>query len=216
MEKLEMATAHGEGLWGNQKYRVRLETERRDYTDSSGEVRKTLLSYLFTFECSSPLIRDRRIFASEEKRRIFLGQSFTELRLEEIPEGLRRWEKVPSPLQSIVGCALTEVEFVTYYLQLKFPPYRFSIYNWPVLVSGGETKRLTDEGYREMLQTFVGRRISRIEEYIDRGLTLEFGDGSSISVAIKVDSNYSCPEVAEVSGPKLNCYVWQINDPPFG
>jgi len=211
-----MATARGEGVWGNETWQVILKTESCDYTDSSGDIYKTLLKYLFTFECPSRLIRDRRIFASEEKRRIFLGQSFTELHLEEIPEGLRRWEKVPSKFQPIVGCALTEVEFVMDYLQLKFPPYRFSIYNWPVLILGGETKRVTDEGYREMLQSFVGRRIARIEEYIDRGLTLEFGDGSSISVAIKVGSDYPCPEVAEVSGPNLNCYVWQINDPPFG
>jgi hypothetical protein len=213
MEKLAMATARGEGVWGNQTYQVVLKTERREYGDSSSELHKTVLRYLFTF--ASSLIEDRRIFTSDEKRRIFLKESFTELRLEEIPEPARKWEEVPSPLQPIVGRELTEVQFVLDYLRLGFPPYWFSIYNWPVLVSGGKIKRAVDDSYREILQSFVGRRISRLDEYLDKGLTLEFTDGSSISVPIKVGPDFHGPEVAEASGPKLSCYVWQANQPPF-
>jgi len=35
-----------------------------------------------------------------------------------------------------------------------------------------------------MLQHFIGRRVTRFEECLDKGLTLEFDGGSSISVPV--------------------------------
>lgn len=209
-----MPTALGEGIWGNQTYRVTLKTQSRRYIDSSGNVRKTLLNYLFTFESSARPVKDSRIFASPEKRRAFLAESFTELSLSEIPEPVRKWERVPSPIQPVVGRSLGAVTSVMDYLQLDFPPYGFYAYNWPVLSAAGKIKREADEGYRDMLQDFIGNRVSRFEEYLDKGLTLEFADRSSISIPVKVAPDYGCPEVAQFWGPNI-CYFWQANEPPF-
>lgn len=210
-----MPTARGDGVWGNQAYRVILTTRSRRYTSSSGNVGKTLTDYVFTFESSSGSINDRRIFASPEKRTAFLAASFTELSLREIPGSLRKWAKVPSPVESVVGRVLMGVSYIMDYLALELPPCGFYVYNWPVLFSRGKTKCVADEGYREMLQDFIGRRVTRFEEYLDKGLTLEFDGGSSISVPVRVASDDECPEVAQFCGPNAPFCFWQANEEPF-
>src|SRR5271170_2179656 len=129
MEEVELITSKGEGIWGNQKYQVVLMTRVRTYHDSLRQSEKQVSSYGFTFESTS--ISDARIFPSEEKRRLFMAQSFTELITEEIPESDRRRTKLTSPVHAIEGHKLTAVNFVMDYLELEIPPYKFLVYNWP-------------------------------------------------------------------------------------
>ena len=213
MEEVEVVTAQGEGVWGNQKYRVALKTRIQTYHDSLGNSEKQVLKYLFTF--NSPSISDGRFFPSEEKRRSFMAQSFTELTTEEVPESARKWTKLTSEVESVIGHKLTAVTFIMDYLQLEIPPYGFFVYNWPNLDVGGKLTRFSDKGYRDALLTFVGKQVSRFDEYLDRGLTLEFHDGSSLSVPIKVGADFLSPEVAEFWGPNVSGFMWQANEPPF-
>jgi hypothetical protein len=215
MDQIEAVTAKGEGMWGTQKYQVALKTKVLTYHDSLSQFSRKVLSYSFTFGGSSGSIPDSRSFPTEEKRRLFLARSFTELRLEEIPESNQQWKRLTSPLQSVVGCKLTAVSFVMDYLQLEFPPYGFLIYNWPVLSIDGRTVRFAEEGYRDCLRSFAGKQVSRVDEYLDKGLALEFLDGSSISVPLKVGADFSSPEVAEFSGPNINGFIWQAGEEPF-
>ena len=110
---------------------------------------------------------------------------------------------------------MSAVTFVEDYFQLELSPYKFNIFNWPYLSVGGEILRFSDDAYRAALCAFAGKVVSGFDEYLDRGLTIEFSDGSSISVPVKVDANFLCPEVAELWGSNVNCYSWQANEEPF-
>jgi hypothetical protein len=213
MEEVELITAKGEGVWGNQKYQVALTTRIRTYHDSLHKFEKRVSSYRFTFR--SPSISDRRIFPSEEKRRLFMAQSFTELMTEEITESAQRWEKLTSPVRAVEGHKLTAVIFVMGYLELEIPPHKFRAYNWPLLYVDGKTIRSSDAGYQETLRTFADKQVSRFDEYLDKGITLEFEHGSSLGVPVKVSADFRCPEVAEFWGPGVSGYIWQANVPPF-
>lgn len=177
MEEVEIVTAKGEGIWGTQKYQVALRTRVRTYHDSLNQSCRKLQSYSFTFDAPSVSISDSRSFQTEEKRRLFMADSFTELFMEEIPEAKQQWKKVISPVQSVLGRKLTAVSFVMDYLELEFPPYRFLIYNWPNLSVDGRTFRPAEEGYRDCLPAFVGKLLSGADEYLDKGLALEFSIG---------------------------------------
>ena len=131
MEEVELITAKGEGVWGNQKYRVVLKTRVRTYHDSLRKFEKQVSRHLFTFD--SPSISDWRFFPSEEKRRLFFAESFTELNTKEIPESARQWKELTSPVRAVEGNKLTAVTFHMDHLQLEIPPHRFRIYNWPHL-----------------------------------------------------------------------------------
>jgi hypothetical protein len=213
MEEVEAVTAKGEGVWGNQKYRLTLKTRIQTYHDSLAKFEKQISKYSFTFQSDS--IADSRFFWSEEERRAFLAQSFTELRTAEIAEPARQWTKLTSKVESVVGCKLTAVAFVMDYLQLDLPPYGFFVYNWPLLYVDAKCTQFSDEDYRKVLHTFVGKQVSRFDEYLDKGITLEFDDGSSLGVPLKVGADFSSPEVAEFWGPGVNGYVWQTGEPPF-
>jgi hypothetical protein len=213
MEGVELITAKGEGVWGNQKYRVVLMTRVRTYHDSLHQSERQVSSYRFTF--ASPRISDRRFFPSEEKRRLFMAQSFTELITEEIPESARRWTKLTSPVHAIEGHKLTAVIFVMDHLELDIPPHKFRVYNWPHLYIDGKTIRSSDGAYRNTLRAFADKQVSRFDEYLDKGITLELDDGSSLGVPVKVSADFSSPEVAEFWGPGVSAYIWDAGEPPF-
>jgi hypothetical protein len=88
MEEVELVTAQGEGVWGNQKYQLTLKTRVRTNHDSLRKSEKHVSRYLFIF--ASPRISDLRFFPSQEKRRLFMAESFTELISEEVPQEARR------------------------------------------------------------------------------------------------------------------------------
>lgn len=190
-----------------------VKTLRCTYYDSLGKSNRRLVSYFFTFDS------DRRSFASEEQRRSFMARSFSELRLDEIPENKRQWNRTISPLervcQALVGRRLSAVSFVMDYLQLDFPPYGFYVYNWPRLLLERRILGVEDHGYRDVLQELIGKKVSSVDDYLDTGLTIDFADGARLAVPIKVGDDFPCPEVAEFHGPGFSGMVWQANEPPF-
>jgi hypothetical protein len=210
MEQLEVITAIGEGVWGNHKYQVALKTRACTYHDALHQSTRKVLRYLFSFGPSIS-ISDSRSFRTEEKRRVFMAESFSALSMSEIAESNRQWKQLTSPLQSVVDHKLTTVSFVEDYLQLDFSPYRFLVYNWPDISMDGKTLQLSDQGYSDSLLSFVGKQVSGFDEYLDKGLVIGFSDGSSISVPLRVSAEFPSPEVAGLSGPNINAFIWPAN-----
>jgi len=161
MERLEVITAKGEGIWGNQKFQVAQKTQVRAYYDSLHLSTSKVLRYLFTFG-SSISNSDRHFLCSDEERRKFVAQPFVELSLDEIPDSNRKWNVVFSPWEDC--------------LQLEFSPYGFFVYNWPNIFANGRTLQFSDQGYRGCLLAFIGKQPSGFDEYLDKGLVLLFSN----------------------------------------
>src|ERR1051326_7902117 len=76
MDRSEVITSEGQGVWGA-RYELRLLTSVCTYSDSSRQTNKALQSYVVEFGPKSQA--DRRSFKSDEARRLFLEQSFSDL-----------------------------------------------------------------------------------------------------------------------------------------
>jgi len=86
MDESEVITSEGKGVWGA-RYELRLLTSVRTYSDSVRQANKTVQRYVVEFGPKSQA--DRRLFVSDDARRAFLEQSFSDLVLTEIPESKR-------------------------------------------------------------------------------------------------------------------------------
>lgn len=199
-------------MWGGTDYEVRLLTASRTYFDAAREESRTVVRFGLAFQSVS--YSDERWFASEELRQVFLGESFSNLVLEEIPGSQRESEEVVSPLQCVKGEYLSSVTFVMDYVQLDFCGYRFNMYDWPLVTSNGKPLGHTDTGYRDLLCSFIGRPLKDTDEFLDKGLTLDFGDGC-INLPLKVPRDFPSPEVAEFTAPKSGWVIWLAGEPPF-
>src|SRR5271163_1032145 len=143
MEKSEVITSEGEGVWGA-RYELRLLTSVCTYSDSVRQANKNVQDYVLEFGPKSQA--DRRSFKSDESRRAFLEQSFSDLVLTEIPESKRELRRIVSPLCSVVGEYLSSVNFVMDYLQLDFCGYGFTMNIWPTITIESRTLAHPDGG----------------------------------------------------------------------
>jgi hypothetical protein len=159
---------------------------------------------------------DRRRFDSEEARKGFLEQSFSNLSLSEIPESKRERRRIVSPVESIVGEYLSSVAFVMNYLQLDFSGHKFTMYQWPTVTIRNETRTDADGEYKNVMCSLIGETIAGVDEYWDTGLRLRFTNGSYINLALRPEGDFSGPEVAEFHTPtKLFALVWETGEEPF-
>jgi len=214
MDISEVVTAEGEGVWGGTRYKVRLVTSCRTYTESKLAATKTVASFVLAFGSDSGF--DKRCFRSNDARRSFMVQSFRNLVLREIPESSREQRKVTTPLQAAVGEYLSSVTFVMDYVQLGFCEYGFNMYSWPVLTIKNVTLVHTDDGYKDAICSLIGETLTGIDEYLDIGLNLQFKDGASISLPLRVEKDFPGPEVAEFHGPAPgSTVIWHAGDVPF-
>jgi hypothetical protein len=58
-----------------------------------------------------------------------------------------------------------------------------------------------DTAKGNVLHLFVAKQVSRLDEYRDQGLPLEFHDRSSPGVPVKVSADFSCADVSQFWGP---------------
>lgn len=214
MDHSEIVTAEGAGVWGSARYMVQLLTSSKTYSDSKHAEARTVMEFVLAFGPDSQM--DRRRFRSNDARRLFMEQSFRDLVLREIPESKRERRRVTSHVQGVVGEYLSSVTFVMDYLQLGFSDYGFNMYSWPALVIANKTLVHTNVGYKDALCSLIGETLTRIDEYLDTGLTLEFKNGASISLPLRVGRDSPGPEVAEFHGPEPGSKViWQSGEAPF-
>ncbi len=94
MDESEVITSEGKGVWGA-RYELRLLNSIRTYSGSLRQENKTVQRYVLEFGPKSQA--DRRSFESDEARRAFLEQSFSDLALTEIPESNRELRRMAHP-----------------------------------------------------------------------------------------------------------------------
>jgi len=213
MDKLEVITAEGEGVWGA-RYELRLLTSVCTYSDSLSQVNKNVQHYVLEFGPRSQ--PDRRSFKSDEARRIFLEQSFSDLVLTEIPESKREFRRIVSPLHSVVGEYLSSVSFVMDYLQLDFSGYGFTMNAWPTITIENRTIAHLDGGYKDALCSLIGETAAEVDEYWDAGLRVRFKNGSHINLSLRAERDFPSPEVATFHTPSsLFAIIWSAGEEPF-
>jgi len=213
MDKSEVITAEGEGVWGA-RYELRLLTSVCTYSDSLRQANKTLQSYVLEFGSKSQ--GDRRSFTSDEARKVFLEKSFTDLVLTEIPESKRELRRIVSPLQAVVGEYLSAVNFVMDYLQLDFSGHGFTMNSWPTITIDNRTLAHADRGYKDALCSLIGETAMDVDEYWDTGLRLEFKNGSYITLSLRVERDFPNPEIATFSTPSRGfAIIWSAGAEPF-
>jgi hypothetical protein len=65
-------------------------------------------------------------------------------------------------------------------------------------------------------KSLKARATRPVDEYLDKGLFLQFENGSSISLSLRVGRDFPCLEVAEFHGLKTNfMIIWQVGEEPF-
>ena len=213
MDKLEVITAEGEGVWGA-RYELRLLTSVCTYSDSLRQANKTLQSYVLEFGSKSQA--DRRSFTTDEARKGFLEESFSDLVLTEIPESNRELRRIVSPLQAVVGEYLSSVNFVMDYLQLDFSGHGFTMNSWPTVTIGNRTLAHADGGYKDALCSLIGETATEVDEYWDTGLRLQFKNSSYINPSLRVERDFPSPEVATFSTrSRLFAIIWSAGAEPF-
>ena len=213
MDKSEAITAEGEGVWGA-RYKIRLLTSVCTYSDSLRQTNKTLRSYVLEFGQEAGA--DRRSFTSDEARKEFLEKSFTSLALTEIPELGRELRRIVSPLQAIIGEYLSSVTFVTDYLQLDFSGYGFTMNSWPAITADNRKLDHTDRDYKDALCSLIGQNVVEVDEYWDTGLRLGFGNGTALTLSLRVGRDFPCPEIATFGTPsQAFAIVWSAGAEPF-
>jgi hypothetical protein len=214
MDETELITSKGRGVWGGTTYELRLLTSSRTYSDSLHQATRTVLRFMLEFGSKSG--SDRRCFISDAARRAFIDQSFSDLVLTDIPEAKREPRRVISPLQTIVGEYMSSVTFVMDYLQLGFSDYRFNMYSWPTVTVQSRTLSQRDEAYKNAICALIGETLSAVDEYLDKGLVLQFKNGSSITLFLRVGRDFPGPEVAEFHGPNTTfLIIWRAGEEPF-
>lgn len=213
MDRSEVITSEGEGVWGG-RYELRLLTSVCTYSDSLRQANRAVQSYVLEFGPKSQ--PDRRSFKSDETRRVFLEQSFSDLVLTEIPESKRELRRIDSPLQSVVGEYLSSVNFVMDYLQLDFCGYGFTMNIWPTITIENRTLAYSDGGYKDALCSLIGETAKEVDEYWDTGLRLQFKNGSYINLSLRVERDFPSPEVATFHTPlKGFAIIWSAGEEPF-
>jgi hypothetical protein len=214
MDESEVVTSEGQGVWGGTNYEVRLLTSSRTYSDSSHQATKSVIHFVVEFGPKSR--SDRRLFNSEHARRAFIDASFTDLALTDVPESKRESRRVDSPLRTIVGEYLSSVTFVMDYLQMDFSGNRFNMYGWPVVTIRQKSLTHMEDGYKNAICSLIGETLTAIEEYFDSGLILQFENGTSVCLSLRVDKDFPSPEVAEFHGRSdKSSIIWQAGEKPF-
>jgi hypothetical protein len=214
MDESEVITSEGKGVWGT-RYDLRLLTSVRTYSDSLRQANKTVQRYVLEFGPKSQA--DRRSFESDDARRAFLEQSFSDLVLTEIPEWKREHRRIISPLQTVIGQYLSSVNFVMDYLQLDFCGYGFTMNSWPTITIENRNLGHGDAGYKDALCFLIGETATEVNEYWDTGLRLQFKNSSYINLSLRVERDFPSPEVATFHTPTEGfAIIWSAGEEPFG
>jgi len=213
MDRSEVLTAEGEGVWGA-RYKIRLLTSVCIYSDSARQTNKTVRSYVLEFGQESGM--DSRRFTSDEDRKAFLEKSFSNLALTEVPESKRELRSIVSPLQAIVGEYLSSVTFVMDYLQLDFSGYGFTMNSWPTITVSGRKLADSDPDYKNVLCSLIGQNLAEVDEYWDTGLRLGFASGTALTLSLRVGRDFPCPEIATFGTPsQAFAIVWSAGAEPY-
>jgi hypothetical protein len=111
------------------------------------------------------------------------------------------------PLNLIVGSALSSVEFVRDYVQLRFDgPYLTAI-TTPVIQDGKNLYERTTSGYCDVLCKCIGITLRNAFILPNKEIHLEFDNGIHITISLKPE-DYFGPEAAIFSNGEQDLWVW--------
>jgi hypothetical protein len=209
MRDLDRVTARGHGVWGK-RYDIELATNQTTRQDSTGLHSQTITSYHLLV--SDPAVGRRR-FDSEAERAAFLEGSFTDLALDtlEPPEDIDRHH----PLAGLIGEELAFVTFVRDYVQLGLDSPPINLYAWPCIHTRGLALKRPDAGYADALIGLINTRLADVDELLDHGLVLDFGDGTRLAVPLD-GTGLVGAEVAEYTDRRSQrTIVWRPGDEPI-
>lgn len=212
MENYETVTASGKGTW-DKPYGIKLVTFTRLYHSYSTDNNREIIEYCIRFKKPRTNKSDIRIFSSENERVDFLSKNFTDLKLSSID--IPQPALVKYPLDDLIGKELSSITFFMDYMQIDFNGPRFNFYYRPLIYNGRKVLDYRDIRYHKEFCGFIGKKVSRIDEYLDLGLVIEFEDDCLINIPLKVDETYVNPQIAEYHGSNREWIMWQVGDPPF-
>jgi hypothetical protein len=100
-------------------------------------------------------------------------------------------------LGKLAGNALSSVEFVADYVQLRFDGPSLTAYTSPTVTCGSQTLSLGQPNYRDVLCGQIGRRVERAAIDSQR-VSIIFENGPVVSVSLRNDT-YQGPEALRFS-----------------
>ena len=103
-------------------------------------------------------------------------------------------------LSTIIGEALTAVEFVQDYLQLRFDQAFFTLFVWPeVADADGIAVAFGQPGYRDALCSVIGENVTDAQFEEGQSLTLEFENSTVLALSLR-EEDIDAPEVGSFTG----------------
>lgn len=92
-------------------------------------------------------------------------------------------------LRKIRGRALSSVEFVLDYVQLRFDGPTLTAYTWPCLSTAEKTVSWGEEGYRDTLCARIGVKVKDASVVEGTNLAIYFEDDSVLRISLR-DEDY--------------------------
>jgi hypothetical protein len=116
-------------------------------------------------------------------------------------------EQAKNPLEPLEGRALSSVEFVHDYVQLRFDGPTLTAIAL-VQVKSEITVASLQPGYRDALCEQIGKRVRTAKSIPGEQIRLDFDDGSSISISLE-PKDWTRAESAILDNPPNPMVVWQ-------
>ncbi len=112
-----------------------------------------------------------------------------------------------NPLESLIGCELSSVEFVRDYIQLHFDgPYLTLITN-PMVQIGDIFYKWGQLGYRDAICDCINAKVSTAFISEGKELHLDFNQGTVITVSLK-PKDYTGAEAVIFNNASEKWWVW--------
>ena len=108
-------------------------------------------------------------------------------------------------LGNLAGHALSSVEFVADYVQLRFDGPTLTAYSAPTVSWGSESHVWGEPGYRDALCRQIGCRIERTA-VDDQQVSIAFESGATVLISLR-DDDYRGPEALQLLLDKDRIWV---------
>jgi hypothetical protein len=200
----ETITAHGIGHWYVPQ-QFEWVTAKRCFRYRNMDQTRVGVEYVLRFKQPVAEGWDKRVFQTADARQAFFEKAFTDVELTRVETPIV--QPCPHVIEALTGDRLVAVHFVLDYLQLQFDDNGFTATLWPTAWRAGARVRSGEPGYRDAFCWFIGRRVTRVEEYVDVGVVVEFGDEDWIELATSDPSGEQI-EVLEYNGPNRTGAAW--------
>jgi hypothetical protein len=187
MDADERITAAARARWGYRDVDIALSTIIRTWHTRAGDAKRSHTSFRFGYQLLTPVkfAAEVREFASADERLSFINagiSDWTDRRSSR--HVLPAWSPV---MRTWVGAKVDAAEIdetETLVLELHGQPYRLELL--PELRTKGGSIGESSPDYRSALRSLVGRKVQRVDVYLDDGLVVEFGDAELVLTTARI------------------------------